>query len=120
MIGHASEAWSIRPRLTVPDEVMPTVTGPEAAAQHRRDPGRDRLLAQAGRVEVDVHVDRACGGDHPLGRPDIGVRADDHPCIDAVHRLRVARLADPDDPAVLDADVALDDPRARRRSRPRS
>src|SRR5205085_3930046 len=73
------------------------------------DPGRDRLLAESRRVEVDVDVDSAGGGDHPLRRADVGRGADREAGRDAVHDLRVAGLADPGDAAVLDPDVRLDD-----------
>jgi hypothetical protein len=87
----------------------PDGDGPEASAQHRRDPARDRLLAQAGRVEVHVHVDRSRGGDHPLGGAHVGARPHDEVGVDALHGARVAGLADPGDPAVLDPDVRLHD-----------
>ena len=82
---------------------------PEPPAEQRRDAGRDRLLAQAGRVEVDVHVDAAGGRDHPLAGADVGTCAHDHARRDAVHQLRVAGLADAGDASVLDADVGLHD-----------
>ncbi len=114
----AEEAEVERERLTRlqhPPEVHRARRGdadrhrPQPAAEHRRDPGGDRLLAQPSRVEVDVHVQRARGRDHPLARAHVRVRPDHEARVDAVHRLRVAGLADPGDAAVLDADVALDD-----------
>src|SRR5208283_4358752 len=47
--------------------------------------------------------------DLPLGGDDLGAGPDDDPRIDAALGQRVARLAHGHDPAVPDADVALDD-----------
>src|SRR5262249_28853238 len=59
--------------------------------------------------EVDVRVDAAGDDDLPLAGDDLGARADDQPRVDPALCERVARLADGDDVAVADADVALDD-----------
>ena len=62
-----------------------------------------------GQMKWMWRVDAAGGADHPLAGDDLGARADDQARIDAGLDQRVARLADGDDPAVADADVALDD-----------
>ena len=93
----------------MPDERDADGHGPEPAADHRRHPARDRLLAEARGVEVDVHVDRTGRRDHALGRAHVGVGADRHARCHAVHDLRVPGLADADDAAVLDPDVGLHD-----------
>ena len=51
----------------------------------------------------------ARGQDAPLAGDDLGRRADLQRRVDAVHHVRVAGLAERDDPARRDADVALDD-----------
>ena len=85
------------------------VRGAGAAAEHRRDAVGQRLPGLLRRDHVDVRVDAAGRGDHVLAGDDLGAGADDEARRDAVHDVRVARLADGDDAAVLDADVALDD-----------
>ena len=67
------------------------------------------MLAELGRVEMHVHVDAAGRGDHAFGIAHRGCGADDQVRMHAVHGRRVAGLADADDLAVLDADIALDD-----------
>ena len=52
-------------------------------------------------------VDRAGRGDQPVGHDRRGVRADLE--LDPVADRGVAGPPDPDDPAVLDPDVGLDD-----------
>ena len=82
---------------------------PERAAEHGGDARRDGVLDEAGRVEMHVHVDRARRDDHALAIAHRRARADDQAWIDAIHDGRIAGLADADDPAILHADVALDD-----------
>ena len=60
--------------------------------------------------EVDVRVDAAGRADPALAGDDLGARPDHQPRIDAALGQRVAGLADGHDPALPDADVALDDP----------
>ena len=73
--GKPSAACSIRPRFSVPEEQIPTVTGPRPLPSSVVR-GGDRLLAEAGGVEVDVDVDAAGGDDHAL-KAHVGVGADD-------------------------------------------
>ncbi len=82
---------------------------PERAAQHGGDARGDRVLAQSGGVEVHMHVDGARCGDHAFAVAHRGGAGDDQTRIDAVHDGRIAGLAEPDDAAVLDAEVAFDD-----------
>ncbi len=58
---------------------------------------------------MHMHVDAAGGDDQALGIAHGGGDAADQLRVHAVHDLRVARLADGDDLAVLDANVAFDD-----------
>ena len=81
----------------------------ERPAQHSGDARRDRVLAQSGRVEVHMHVDGARGGDHAFAVAHRGGGGNDQPRIDAVHDRGIAGLAEPDDAAVLDAEIAFDD-----------
>ena len=96
--------------MTVPDEVMPTVTGPSPppiivvtpdaiASSHRPAESKWTCTSIAPAVAIIPSAERTS-----VFAPTTMSR------IDAVHRLRVARLADAGDPAVLDPDVALDDP----------
>ena len=81
----------------------------ERAAEHRGDARRDRVLAQPGRVEMHVHVDGAGRGDHTFAIAHRGRRRDEQARIDAVHDGGIAGLAEADDAAVLDAEIAFDD-----------
>ena len=56
---------------------------------------------------MDVRVDAARGQDQPLARDRLRRHADDHASRDAGHHVGIARLADPGNPAALDADVRL-------------
>ena len=56
---------------------------------------------------MDVAVDGARGRDEAVTHDRLGVRAD--PQFDTVADPLIAGAADADDPAVLDADVGLDD-----------
>ena len=58
---------------------------------------------------MDVAVDAAGGDDQVFAGDDLGARADHQLRIDAGLDQRVAGLADADDAAGADADVALDD-----------
>ena len=82
---------------------------PERAADHGRQSRRDGVLAELRGVEMHVDVDAARRRDHAFGIAHRGGGADDQLRMHAVHGRRVAGLADGDDLAVLDADVALDD-----------
>ena len=83
---------------------------PERAADHGGDPARQRVLDQAGAVEMNVNVDRARRRDQPLAVAHRGAAGDDQAGIDAVHDGGIAGLAEADDAAMADAEVALDDP----------
>ena len=78
-----------------------------AAADHRGDARRQRLVDLLRADEVDVAVDAAGGEDHALAGDDLGAGADDD--VDAGLDVGVAGLADRGDAAVPDADVGLDD-----------
>ena len=67
------------------------------------------MLAQLRGVEMHMHVDAAGRGDHAFGIAHRGGGADDQLRMHAVHGRRIAGLADADDLAVLDADIAFDD-----------
>ena len=54
-------------------------------------------------------VDAAGGEDPALAGEDLGARADPERRVHAVGDVRVAGLAERDDPAVADTDVALED-----------
>ena len=79
----------------------------EAGRDERRRPGRERRGQERRRDQVDVRVDDARGGDQPVAHDRVGVRPDRQ--VDPVADVRVAGPPDPDDPAVLDPDVGLDD-----------
>jgi hypothetical protein len=78
-----------------------------AAADHRRHARHQRLVDLLRTDEMDVRIDPARGDDHPFAGDDFGGSADDdvHTGLD----VRVARLAELRDPAILDRNVALDD-----------
>ena len=76
--------------------VMSVVTPPDRAAG--MSSGRDR---------VDVAVDRARRRDQPVGHDRLGVRPDGRSMPSLMAGLPARPM--PDDPAVLDADVRLDD-----------
>src|SRR4051794_78530 len=58
---------------------------------------------------MDMSVQAAGGANQPLARNDLRSGANDQPWIDPGLNERIARLADPDDSAIADADIALDD-----------
>jgi len=60
---------------------------------------------------VHVGVDGTGGRDAVLPREQLGARPDDEARVDAALQVGVARLADADDAAVLDADVPFTTPR---------
>ena len=68
------------------------------------------MLDESGAVEVNVDVDRARRRDQPFAVAHRGAAGDDQPGIDAVHDGGIAGLAEADDAAMADAEVALDDP----------
>ena len=108
-IGQCSAACSILPTLNGPPESMPTVIGPSEPPSMVVMPEAMACSTSARGIEMDMDVDRPGGGDQALAVAHRGRRADDQVGIDAVHDRRVAGLAEADDPAVLDAEVALDD-----------
>ena len=59
--------------------------------------------------EMHVHVDGAGRGDHAFAIAHRGRRRDEQARIDAVHDGGIAGLAEADDAAVLDAEIAFDD-----------
>ena len=81
--------------------------GARAAADHRGDPGGQRLFDLLRADQVDMAVDPARGHDHALGRDHLGRRPDDngHARLD----IRISGLANPADAPILDTDVRLDD-----------
>ena len=68
------------------------------------------MLDKSRAVEMNVNVDRARCGDQPLAVAHRGAAGDDQAGIDAIHDGGIAGLAEADDAAVTDAEVALDDP----------
>ncbi len=71
-------------------------------------PGRhQRVLDLLRADEMDVAVDSAGGDDRTFAGDDLGRGADDD--SDVGLDVRIARLADTADAAVLDADIRLDD-----------
>src|ERR1700682_2323640 len=68
------------------------------------------MLDQARAVEMNVNVDRARRCDQPLAVAYGCAAGYDQARIDAVHDGGIAGLADPDDAAMADAEIALDDP----------
>ena len=68
------------------------------------------MLDESGAVEMNVDVDRARRCDQPLAVAHRGAAGDDQAGIDAVHDGGIAGLAEADDAAMADAEVALDDP----------
>ena len=83
---------------------------PERAADHGGDSARQRVLDKSRAVEMDVNVDRAGRCDQPLAIAHRRAAGNDQAWIDAVHDGGIAGLAEADDAAVSDAEVALDDP----------
>ena len=97
----------------MPDEVMPTVTGPRPppsivvipeaiASSHRPAESKWTCTSIAPAVAIIPSAERTSV-----------LAPTTMPGVDAVHDLRVAGLADAGDAAVLDPDVALDDPEHR-------
>ena len=80
-----------------------------AAADQRRQAGGEGGFDQLRADEMNVAVDAAGRDDQVLAGDDLGAGADDQLRIDAGLDERVAGLADADDAALADADVALDD-----------
>ena len=110
MIGQASIACSIRPMCQGPGRAGGGGGAggrAGAAAEDGGEAGRQRLVEDLRADEVDVGVDAARGDDLALAGDRLGAGADDD--VDAGLGLGVAGLADGGDPAVLDADVGLDD-----------
>ncbi len=80
---------------------------PGAAADHGRHAAVERLVDLLRADEMDMRIDPARRDDHAFARDDLGARPDDdgHARLD----VRIARLADGGNAAVLQADVGLDD-----------
>ena len=78
-----------------------------AAAEHGGQAGMQRVLDLLRADEMDMGVEAACGEDLALARDRLGAGADDD--VDAGLGVRVARLADLDDAAILEADVGFVD-----------
>jgi len=74
-----------------------------------RDAGRERLVHDLRADEVDVPVDASGSDDASFAGDDLRRRADLQQGIHAIRDVRVARLAERDDPTVPHADVALHD-----------
>ncbi len=112
LIGNPSAAWSMRSHVPGAGRAGGGV-GPRgragAAAEQGRQPAGQGRLDQLRTDEVDVAVDAAGRQDQVLAGDHFRAGADHQLRIDAGLDERVARLADADDPAVADADVALDD-----------
>ncbi len=112
LIGQFSKARSIMRMLPGPrrdGRRVGAVRRAGAAADERGGAVRQRSVRLLRRDEVDVRVDAGGGEDQVVARDRIGGQAAFEPGCDAVHHLRVARLADGADAAVLDADVGLHD-----------
>ena len=77
-----------------------------AATDHGGDARHQRLINLLGANKVNVRVDTASGEDHALARDDFGTRANDD--IDTGLNVRVTRLADSLDVAILDRHIGLD------------
>jgi hypothetical protein len=82
---------------------------PQRAADHRGDARGDGVLAKGGGIEMHVNVDAACGGDQPLAIAHGGRLRHDEAWVHPVHDRRIARLAEADNAAILDAEIALHD-----------
>ena len=109
-IGQASAACSIFPVLKGPPESIPTVIGPSEppiivviplpmACSHRPALSKCTCTSMAPGVAISPSQSRT-----------VVAGADDQARIDAVHDRRIAGLADADDAAVPDAEIAFDDP----------
>ena len=83
------------------------VAGTGAAADQRRGAVGQRCVGLLRRDEVDVRVDAGGGQDEMVAGDRVGGEAQFQPRRDAVHRLRIAGLADRADAPVADADVGL-------------
>ena len=80
-----------------------------AAANHRRDPARNRFVNLLGRDEMDVAIDAAGSDDEVFASDSFRGGADDEIGIDAIHRVGISGFADPGDASVLYADVGFHD-----------
>ena len=105
----ASAACSILPTLKAPPQSMPTVIGPS-------EPPIMVVMPEAMACSHELALSKCTCTSMPPGvaiSPSASRTVVAAPTIrfgiDPVHHRRVARLADADDLAVLDADVALDD-----------
>ena len=88
---------------------MPTVIGPSEPPIMVVMPEAIACSQSWRGIEMDMNVDAARRGDQAFGIAHRRCRAADEVGVDAVHGRRIAGLADVDDAAVLDADVAFDD-----------
>jgi hypothetical protein len=109
MSARGSEALPLpkNPRLTGIASAAWMIRRPGAAAEHRRHAAVERVLGLLRADHVDMRVDAAGGDDLAFAGDHLGARPDDdvHSRLD----IRVARLADPGDAAVADADIGLHD-----------
>ncbi len=78
-------------------------------ADHGRRAAGQRVLALLRRQEMRVRFDAAGGDDEAVRMHDRRVRSAAQPGVDAVHHIGIAGLADGNDLAVANADVAFDD-----------
>ena len=78
-----------------------------AATHHRGNAGHQRIVDLLGANIVNVGVDAARSDDHAFAGDDLRARTDHD--VHARLDVRIAGLAQPRDPAVLDRKIALDD-----------
>ena len=98
------------PRPGCARRALGAVRGTGAAADQRCDAVGQRVRHLLRGQEVDVGVDGPWSRDETLAGDHLGAGTDDQVRAHAVLHVRVAGLPDADDPAVLHADVGLDDP----------
>mmetsp|Transcript_5452 Transcript_5452/g.16706 ORF Transcript_5452/g.16706 Transcript_5452/m.16706 type:complete len:276 (+) Transcript_5452:1246-2073(+) len=80
---------------------------PDAATIQSSNAGRNGFLDDLRADPVHMGVDSACGDDELLARDRVGGHARDHTRGDAIHAVRIARLADAHDARAFDANVRL-------------
>ena len=110
--GKPSVAWSIIRKWCAPGEQVVAqvpVAGPVPPPTIEVRPLARASKACCGQMKWTWVSIPPAVSDQPFGGDDFGGHADDHPRIDALHHVGIARLADAGDPAVLDADVGLVD-----------
>ena len=112
LIGNPSAACSMRSRFQAPGVqvvALVPVAGPVPPPSSVVRPAARAVSTSCGQMKWTWRVDAAGRDDQVLAGDDLGAGADHQLRIDAGLDQRIARLADADDPAVADADVALDD-----------